>query len=254
MLTKGVTPNVTTSADGSPITNYKVNGQVGGQSFGLNSLITSGGGFDYGVISGSLQAFLYGIGTKSNVKVLSTPTITAEDNTPSLVTIGETIPYASSTTISNGTTSYGVTNENVAIALNVTPHVNEATDVVGLDVDQTVNEVLVPAAPPLNAPTLATREARTSVMVKDGQTIVIGGMFDNETDRTESNVPFLSKIPGLGELFKSHNNTTKKTELMVFLTPHILTDDQKIQATTDKIQKITNEITDPVQTKNKKDK
>ena len=248
-LLSGSLTNSIASATGT--TSYNGNGTTGSQNFGMANTL-AGGGFSYGLISGNLQAFLYGIGANGNAKVISSPNITAEDNTPSSVTIGETVPYESGSSVTNGVTTYSTANEPVNISLSVTPHVNESTDVVGLDVDQIVNEILIPAAPPLNAPTLANREAKTSVMVKDGQTIVIGGMFTDEVTRNENNVPFLSKIPLLGELFKSHNNVKNRTELMVFLTPHILTDDTVIQTITNKVKIESDSFTSPLSDEKKK--
>ena len=84
----------------------------------------------------------------------------------------------------------------------------------------------------LESPVISTREAHTQVLVKDGQTIVLGGLRDQQHDRNRNGVPFLSRIPILGGLFGSASRIDSETELFLFLTPRILrTDDDVEQAT-----------------------
>jgi general secretion pathway protein D len=188
-------------------------------------------GLRYSVLSGNLQALLHALTTRSDVKVYSTPSITTADNVAASISIGQDIPYISSTeTTAGGSTVQTVDFKNVSIALNVTPHVS-TSDLISLDVQQTINEK-VDTEPITNAPIVANRQAKTTVMVNDAQTIVIGGIIKDNTSKINAGVPVLSKIPGLGELFKSRTNERTKSELMVFLTPHILRDDEAIENTT----------------------
>ncbi len=87
------------------------------------------------MISNSLQALLYGLTTRSDVKVLSTPTITAANNVPSLITIGQNVPYVSSASAATAESAevQTITYQNVAITLNVTPHLTMASDSIGLE-------------------------------------------------------------------------------------------------------------------------
>lgn len=190
-----------------------------GTDFGLS---TENTGLRYSVISKNLQALLHTLETRSNVKVYSTPSITTADNVQAKISIGQDIPFVSSEEdTSNGNYRRTVDFKNVSIALTVTPHVNETSSLIALDVLQTINE-LIGNDPELNSPIIANRQAQTSVMVNDGQTIVIGGIIKENRERALSAVPVLSKIPLLGEAFKSRTWRTQKSELMVFLTPHIL--------------------------------
>lgn len=193
-------------------------------------------GLKYSIISNNLQALLHALTTRSNVKVYSTPSITTADNVAARISIGQDIPFVSSSEETNGGNfRQTVAFKNVSIALNVTPHVTEASNLLALDVQQTINE-LIGRELDLNAPIIANREARTSVMVNDGQTIVIGGIIKENKERTIKAVPFLSKIPLIGEAFKSRSQTDTKSELMVFLTPHILRDEQSVTEVTEKAQ------------------
>ncbi len=211
-----------------------------GTDLGLSKETT---GFRYNVISSSLQALLQTMATDSNVKVYSTPSITTADNVQAKITIGSDQPYVSS---SEDTTTGGVRDtvdyKTVAVSLTVTPHVNDASNLIGLDVDQTINELLGTDATVLNSPIVANREAKTTVMVDDGQTIVIGGMIKENKDKEIQGVPWLSRIPLIGEAFKRHTNTGEKSELMVFITPHILRDDQSVKDVTNSAA---NKVSDP---------
>ena len=235
--TTGTSTNGTSTTTTTTNPNSTKDGSVAGsasQNFGLNQLFQQGGGLKYSILNNNLSALLYGLGTKSNVKVYSTPTITTANGVAGLITIGENYPYVSSVATTGDTVQTTTAFVPIAIALTVTPHVNVASNLIGLDVDQTINELngLVTNVDGSTSPIVGNREAKTSVMVTDGQTIVIGGMIQDDISKANNSVPFLSNIPLLGELFKSHDNTKQRSELMVFLTPHILRTDQLIDDST----------------------
>ncbi len=190
-------------------------------------------GMKYSVISSNLQALLHAFKSNSNVKVYSTPSITTADNVPAKISIGQDVPFVtSSEQTSSGSLRQSVDFKNVSIALNVTPHISQASGLISLDVQQTINE-LIGTEPLLNAPIIANREAKTTVMVNDGQTIVIGGIIKKNVERVTTGVPVLSKIPIIGAAFRSKANKTSQSELMVFITPHILLDEESVTKITD---------------------
>jgi len=188
-------------------------------------------GLKYSIISDNLQALLHALTTRSNVKVYSTPSITTADNVAATISIGQDIPFVtSSEETSSGNLRQTVDFKNVSITLNVTPHitaVNDEVPLITLDVQQTINE-LIGREIELNAPIVANRQAKTTVMVNDGQTIVIGGIIKENTEDVKKAVPILSKLPLIGEAFKSRSSVKTKSELMVFLTPRILHDDKSV--------------------------
>jgi len=207
-----------TNKAGTPLQSASTNLGVSTQTTGLK----------YSVLSGNLQALLRALQTQSNVKVLSTPTITTSDNVQATISIGEDQPFVSETSeTSGGSIRNTVDFKNVSISLKVTPHVNGSSDVIGLEVQQTINEILG-TEPTLNAPIIANRQALTTVSVNDGQTIVIGGIIKENSNRATKAIPLLSSLPLIGELFKSTDNVKTKSELMVFITPRILKTDQDI--------------------------
>jgi len=209
--------------------------QKGGADFGLAKETT---GFKYSIVSDNIQALLHALKTRSDVKVLSTPTITTADNVEARISIGQDEPFVSSETeTEGGYIRRTVEFKNVAIALTVTPHVNGASDVIAMEVHQTINEI-VGRDSRLNAPIIASREAQTKVTVRDGQTIVIGGIIKNNRERINNAVPLLSELPLIGNLFRSSQWADRKSELMVFLTPHILKSDEDVAVITDKAKAI----------------
>ncbi len=209
--------------------------QEGGADFSLAKEST---GFKYSIVSDNIQALLHALKTRTDVKVLSTPTITTADNVEARISIGQDEPFVSSETeTEGGYIRRTVEFKNVAIALTVTPHVNGASDVIAMEVHQTINEI-VGRDSRLNAPIIASREAQTKVTVRDGQTIVIGGIIKNNRERINNAVPILSELPLIGNLFKSSQWADRKSELMVFLTPRILKSDEDVSVITDKAKAI----------------
>jgi len=195
----------------------------GGTDFGLTKLTT---GLKYSVITDNLDALLHAIETRSDVKVLFTPTIMTADNVEGKISVGQDEPFVSSEIETEGgrfrTT---VDFKRIAVALAVTPHVNGSSDTVALDLNLTVNEI-IGREPELNAPRIAAREAQTRVTVRGGETIIIGGIIKENRERVTKGLPLLSYIPLVGELFKSREWRTQQSELMVFITPHILASDE----------------------------
>jgi len=166
------------------------------------------------------------------VEILSSPNIIASDNTPATISIGESIPYQESTReTTGGSIQQTVAFIDVTNTLEVTPHVNQR-ERISLEVSQTV-DALISFDEKLLAPRIAKREAQTTVEVRDGQTIIIGGIIAEQKSVTVQGVPILRKIPILGRLFEDTKKETSRSELLVFLTPHIIMDDAQVDALTE---------------------
>ncbi len=117
----------------------------------------------------------------------------------------------------------GWTYKDIGIIFEVTPHVNNA-GLVTLDLHPSITAISGTATvESTTLPQLSVEEANTKVMIENGQTLVIAGLIKDQTDNTKKKVPFLGDIPVLGEIFKSRSNTKTKKELLIFLTPHIIT-------------------------------
>ena len=147
------------------------------------------------------------------IKVISSPKVLTLNNKTAKISQGQTIPYQ--TLSAEGTKTEFV---EAALTLEVTPHVT-ADGTVSMKIKATNNR---PGAETASAgPQIDKKEAETEVQVKNGETIVIGGIYTDNDNVTDSGVPFLMDIPLLGWLFKSNSNTKSKSELLIFITPRI---------------------------------
>ncbi|HEX7418652.1 MAG TPA: type IV pilus secretin PilQ, partial [Thermoanaerobaculia bacterium] len=153
--------------------------------------------------------------TNSLLKVISAPKVTTQDNTPAEIQSGVQIPYQ---TRVNFTTT--VQYIDATLRLSVTPQITEAgTIIMDISVQKTTPGQPIEGA--AGTP-LQTRQARTRVMVRDGGTAVIGGIYQASDTSASSGIPILKDIPVLGALFKSHSNNTQHDELLIFITPRIV--------------------------------
>ncbi len=184
------------------------------------------GGFRYSVLSRNFRSLLRALETQRDVQVISTPHILVMDNTEATIDVGQSIPYTESTQETTGG-GFQVSTAflDVAITLVVTPHINNS-DQITLDVNQTIDSFVefVDFGQGNKAPRTQRRNTQTSVLVEDGQTVVLGGIMSERESVIIDGVPILRDIPLIGKLFEHKEKQKEKTELMVFLTPHIVKD------------------------------
>ncbi|MCR3968098.1 GspD family T2SS secretin variant ExeD [Aeromonas veronii] len=164
----------------------------------------------------------------SNTKndILSTPSIVTMDNKEASFNVGQEVPVQSGS--QSSTTSDQVFNtierKTVGTKLVVTPQINEGDSVL-LNIEQEVSSVAKQADGTAGlGPTFDTRTVKNAVLIKSGETVVLGGLMDEQTKEEVSKVPLLGDIPGLGYLFRYTSNSTSKRNLMVFIRPTILRD------------------------------
>ncbi|NLI75293.1 MAG: hypothetical protein GX442_02480 [Candidatus Riflebacteria bacterium] len=170
------------------------------------------------------RALLAMLKTHSFAKVLSNPVITTLNNRQANITVGQAIPYVSSsqTNAQTGNVTTTVAQANANITLLVTPSVT-GNDEVFLDISPTISSVLGFTTLGGNStPNLSNRSAQTQVIIKNNHTIVIGGMIKTDKNDTISKVPFLGDLPGIGQLFRKKTSKESRTELIIFITPHIV--------------------------------
>ncbi len=183
-----------------------------------------GQGLFWGYVSETFRATLQALARDQKVRVLATPHILTMANVQAQIQIGQLFPVV--TTFFPGTvgTPPQISTElrSIATTLQVTPRVNNAGYIV-MDIVQTIDDLggTVQQAG-FTQPIINTRVARTSVMVKDGQTVVIGGFMRDRLQEVETGIPILKDLPLLGPLFRRTEKTKDRTELMVFLTPRIV--------------------------------
>src|SRR2546422_4988652 len=203
---------------------------VGPQSFG-DTLLQGFQGLGVRVVSLAslnVRAILQALASRTNVRVLSTPRVLALNNEEARILVGSEVPFVSSTfTGLTAGLNTVVQFRNVGTQLTVVPTVNND----GYVTFRVLQEVSALSATTIaaaqNAPVITTREAETSAIVKNGHTIVIGGLIGETTQEIESGVPILKDVPILGYLFKSRSTSRQRTELAIFLTPYVVYTDRK---------------------------
>jgi len=180
-------------------------------------------GISFGLISDNvrLNAMLSMLASKGLTKLLSNPKVTTLNNQEARILVGERVPYVQQTT-QLGTASGGVSSEvqwlEVGIKLTVTPTINADRQITLKVFPQVSLLSRVTAA----GPVVGTREAQTTVMIKDNETVVIGGLIREEDIKSAAQVPLLGDIPIIGQLFKRKYDSKERSELLVFITPHIV--------------------------------
>jgi general secretion pathway protein D len=206
-------------------------GTFGGSALGIGQSIASvaGAGGPNGLIVQTVEenvtAALKLLATKNKLDVLSRPYILASDNQLASMIVGQEVPIITNSQITDtGQTINSVSYQNVGIILDVTPHINPDGLVI-LDVAPQVSQLDtgsgVPISSNVTAPIFDIRAAQSRVGIKNGQTIVIGGLMQDQKQSTVSEIPLLGDIPYLGNLFKHTTTKKTKTELLIFLTPHV---------------------------------
>jgi len=173
----------------------------------------------------------------NNVNILSSPHLLTLDNKEAEIIVGENIPFITSQ--SRDTTNLAnvintVERKDVGITLRITPHIHES-DFVNLEIFQESSAISATSLLDVNTvgPTTTKRSAKTSVLVRNGDTVVLGGMMQEQFSTLERKVPLLGDIPLLGYLFRFKSVTRNKTNLLIFLTPHVIKAPEDLLKATD---------------------
>ena len=180
-----------------------------------------GGIFSFGYITNTqaLVARLAALTTQGKSKILSSPRITTINNKEATIEITEKIPFKTITVTPTGVTQESWSSETAGIKLNVTPIISPD----GWVTLKVLPEVSVPVPGAAGAaPAVRTRKTQATVMVRNQETIVIGGLISESDIREAQKIPLLGDLPILGALFRYKSNIKGKTELLIFITPRIL--------------------------------
>jgi len=170
------------------------------------------------------------------INVLSNPNIMTSDNKEAEIFVGENIPLISSTNLSStGLSQQSVERKDTGITLKITPQITEG-EYIKLDIYQEISAVKQNKGQAVDLVT-TKRSAKTSVVVKDSDTVVIGGLIANREEENIDKIPFLGDIPLLGYLFKTKSTRRQKTNLMILLTPRIVRDAADMLTVTERQKK-----------------
>lgn len=190
-------------------------------SFGVTEMTT---GLGIKFLNDDLSVALAALQKVGKLDILSRPYILGSDNQPAEITVGQKVPFITATRMTEtGQTINTIQYQDIGIILKVTPHINPAGLVI-LDVTPEISALTgttVPISETVNAPVYAKRSATSRVAIQDGQTIVIGGLMEDRKTKKIKKVPLLGDIPVIRELFRRTTIEGSKTELLIFLTPHV---------------------------------
>ncbi|NWD96118.1 type II and III secretion system protein, partial [Pseudomonas reactans] len=190
----------------------------------------------YSFVSSNLQVALHALETNGRTQVLSAPSLVVMNNQPAQIQVGDNIPI-NQTTVNTGdadTTLSSVEYVQTGVILDVVPRINPG-GLVYMDIQQQVSDAESQSAnsnTPVN-PRISTRSVSTQVAVQSGQTVLLGGLIKQDNGESVSAVPYLGKIPGLRWLFGSTSKSKDRTELIVLITPKVITSSGQARQVTD---------------------
>jgi general secretion pathway protein D len=177
--------------------------------------------------------------SESNAKIISSPSIIATDSIPASINVGTTVPTEAGSTASGitGSVTTGVSNVSTGIGLNITARVTPS-GIVTMIINQNVSDPQAtdPSLTNIQSPSFATKSITTQVTVQDGDTIAIGGQIQESTTSTLSGIPVLDRIPVIGAFFGSRSYQKERTELIMFLTPHVIFDSNQLLDASDELK------------------
>jgi general secretion pathway protein D len=220
---------------------------IGGTNFGNIAAAASGPaglatltGLNVGAVKGTFKfngqeflnigALLHALETNGDVNVLSTPNLLTLDNQKAEIMVGENVPFVTGQTQNAATGGSSILTsidrKDIGIKLQITPQIS-SDDNVRLEIKQEISDITVTPGlnPNIVGPSTSKRSADTTVVIKDRQTMVIGGLIRDNLTTSTSKVPLLGDIPILGWLFKFKTTKIEKTNLMIFITPYIIKDE-----------------------------
>ena len=164
---------------------------------------------------------LQALGTSTKANLLSNPSITTLDNQPAEIVVGQNVPFRTGSFTSEGSTQSTIERRDVGITMRVVPRVNQG-DVVQLDITQEVSSLSQAAVQGAADIITNTRVIKTTVLADNGGTIVLGGLISDDRQTNRTGVPGLSRLPVVGGLFRSTQESARRQTLFVFLRPTIL--------------------------------
>lgn len=178
------------------------------------------------------------LAAQSRLNILATPHVIAADNREAHILIGEQIPILTSTqqsTLAQANIVQSIQYRDTGKILTILPQVNSA-GLVNMEIRQEVSDVGSDRFGGTNSPSFITREAETTVVVQNGESVLIGGIIDDNITRTRSGVPFLMDVPVLGRLFRVDSERVDRTELIILITPHVIRDRAEARSVTEEFE------------------
>ena len=187
----------------------------------------------------NMAVILNALKQQTNANILSTPSLLTLDNQEAFITVGQNVPFVTGSFTNTGAGGDGAQNpfqtierENVGTSLSVTPHINEGDSIV-LDIEQEVSSLTGLSLSDIATDVITNeRKIQTKILAQDGRVVVLGGLIKDDVQDTTQKVPFLGDIPWLGRLFQNDAVQVTKSNLMVFIRPTIIRDNEQLAGAT----------------------
>lgn len=213
-----------------------VTGTLGGLGIG-------GAGFNYRRIdsAGDTRLLLNALASNNRATILSTPRVLARNGETATIQVGQEVPIITSqqttpTTGSTGGVLQTVQYRSTGVILKVRPVIHSGNQI-DIDVSQEVSVAQSTTTGVSTSPTFGTRRLETKLSVKDGATVLLGGLISNNSSQGNAGIPMLKDIPGLGQLFRTNSDKSDRTELIILITTYVIADDHDAEAVTDAFKK-----------------
>jgi general secretion pathway protein D len=207
----------------------------------LAAIVPATPGFAFSWVTGNFQpqAILNLLSEVTQLNVISTPRLLVLSNQTARLQVGDVVPIitqsATSTVTSNPLVLNNVTYKETGVVLEVTPRVN-AGGFVTMDVNQSVSDVVNTTTSNIDSPTIRQRRLTSTISVKSEESILLGGLIQQTDNRSNSGIPVLNDIPGVGALFGTRNNTAGRTELIMLMTPHVIANNAQARSVTAQVE------------------
>lgn len=197
-------------------------------------------GFSYMFSDGNdIRIVLDALSAITNVDVISSPEVLVLNNQTALLQVGDQVPVATQQSVSVTDPNAPIVNSiqyyDTGVILKVTPRVNRG-GMVMMDISQEVSDVSPTDTSTLNSPTIQQRKISSTVAVRDGETIALGGLIKDNRTRSRSGIPILQNVPVVGNLFRATGNEHTKTELMVLITPRVIDNLERARSVTEELR------------------
>ena len=197
-------------------------------------------GFSYALTAANVAATLNALNQITDVNIVSSPSLTVMDNKPAVLQIGDQVPITTQSATSVLSTGAPIVNsvsyKDTGVILSITPRINESGRVL-LDIEQEVSSVVQTTSSGIDLPTIRQRKIKTSVVVNDGDALVLGGMIQESKSVGRSQIPILGDIPLFGNAASSKDNAIGKTELVILIRPHVIRDLNEARFITDEYRR-----------------
>lgn len=196
-------------------------------------------GFNWSYATDNIQVTLNALSKVTDVNVISAPTIMALNNQKAILQVGDQVPILTQQSQDTGNGSAPIINsvqmKDTGVILTVTPRINNAGRVM-LDIQQEVSNVTKTESSDIDSPTIQQRKIQTRVLVNDGESLALGGLIQQNNSVGRTQVPILGDIPILGNVFKQKEDGIKRTELIIFIRPHVVRDINEAREVTDEFR------------------